>query len=856
NALDARPYAFTSVVPEKAPFKWNQFGFTLGGPVQIPKLFNGRDRLFFMSNFEGFRLRNQDQTIYNLPSAAMRTGNFSQLLPGIVIRDPLNGQPFPGNIIPANRLDSIAKGLLEFYPEPNIPGAGLTQNYLALQNKTTDKNQFTQRIDFVESQKSFWFGRFSWTDELVVEPALRDNGNITETNVKQGMVSNTRTFSPSFVNEFRFGTTKFFNNLAQELQYERNVHKELGIGLFDPPPISWGLPSVGIAGFSGFGAGASVPFVGDNYIFQFINNVSIIRGSHSMKFGGEFRHDRYNMIGTQESRGTFTINQPRTGYGFADYMLGMVNQTRSAGDLARGNYRANSQAYFFQDTWRVRQNLTLDLGLRYEFTPPWFDARGELMNIWFPEGYGSNPSLQPCFVRIGSGDLYENVATRFDPNICVVRDGRLGDRLVASDKTNWAPRIGVAWSPTSKMTVRTGFGMFYVQDTTNPVFDMSRNIQGRIASVGENLTFRSPYSGGSSNPCGVQMPPQVCVSTPQGLSNQYDRRTPYIEQYLLNIQYQLTSGTAFEAGYFGNQGHRLQRFITLNQPRPAATGSIPSRSISPQLGNIQHVGSVAHSNYHSMSGKVTHRMSSGLTALFSYTWSKSIDNGSGLRTLGTDALKPQSGDCVTPACGERGLSVFDVRHRMVSSFLYDLPVGTGRRFMNQGGVLNAILGGWQLGGIVRANTGFPLTVLSGVDQSRTGHGYDRPNAVAGVNPELPEDQRSAARYFNIGAFQMNALGTYGNLSRATLTGPGVFGLDFSTLKNFNFGEGKYVQFRWEAFNALNHPVFADPNTSMAQSNWNVAGLNRIPTSGVFGSINDTRATIPMRKMQFALKIVF
>ena len=351
----------------------------------------------------------------------------------MTIRDPLTGQPFPGNQIPRNRLDPIAIKLLEWYPEPNIPGAGLSRNYLALQHHVTDKDQFTQRIDFVESSKSFWFGRFSWTDEYVLAPNLKDNGQVVETNVKQVMVSNTRTLSPSVVNEFRFGATKFYNNLAQELQYKRNVHQEVGLGLFIPPPISWGLPSMTISGFSGFGDNPSLPFTGDNSVFQFIDNVSWIRGNHSMRMGAEIRRDDYNMIGTQEIRGSLNIDRPVTGYSFADYMLGMISGTRSAGALGEGWYRATSQAYFIQDTWRMRPSVTLDLGLRYEYTPPWLDVKGEMMNIWVPPGFGT-PSQQgkPCFIRVGSGDPYEGVATRFDPAICVARDGRLGDRLIAS----------------------------------------------------------------------------------------------------------------------------------------------------------------------------------------------------------------------------------------------------------------------------------------------------------------------------------------------------------------------------------------------------------------------------------------
>ena len=851
DAFDAAPYQFTAVKPQTSPFKWNQYGFTLGGPVQIPGLFNGANKLFFMTNFEGFRLRNQQEAVFSTPSVAMRNGDFSGA--GVTIVDPLTRQPFPGNQIPRNRLDPIAVRLLEWYPEPNIPGAGLSRNYLALQHHVTDKDQFTQRIDFVESSKSFWFGRYSWTDEFVLAPNLKDNGQVVETNVKQAMVSNTRTLSPSLVNEFRFGATKFYNNLAQQLQYKRNVHEEVGLGLFIPPPVGWGLPNMTISGFSGFGDNPSLPFTGNNYVFQFIDNVSWIKGNHSMRMGAEVRNDHYNMIGTQEIRGSLNVDRPVTGYSFADYMLGMISGTRSAGALGEGWYRAISQAYFVQDTWRMRPNVTLDLGLRYEYTPPWTDVKGEMMNIWIPPGFGT-PSQQgkPCFIRVGSGDPYEGVATRFDPAICVARDGRMGDRLIKPDKTNFAPRVGVVWSPSQKMTVRTGYGIFYAQDSTNPVFDMSRNIQGRITAQSSTLTLAQPYDGGATNPCGVKMPPQVCVTAPQVLGNEYDRRTPWVEQYLVNVQREIGASTAVEIGYFGSRGHHLQRFISLNQPVPGTSLPILARAPAPELGNWQLIAGVGHSIYNGLAMKVTRRMASGFSGLVSYTFSKSMDNGSGLRSPG-EQLKPQQGDCWE--C-EYGRSVFDVRHRFTTSFLYELPFGTGRKYLSRGGVLDVLAGGWQLGGMLRASSGFPLTVTSGVDRSNTAHGYDRPSAVPGVSVKL--DDPSPSAWFNVSAFQMPAFGTFGNLGRATLTGPGVFTIDFSALKNFSFSSSKYIQLRIEAFNLLNTPNFADPNTNLAQSNWNAAGNNGIPTagSGAFGTINSIRGTVPMRQLQFALKFVF
>jgi hypothetical protein len=841
NKVDARPFGFTRTVPVSAPFKWNQYGFTLSGPVQIPRIVNGRNRLFFMANFEGFRLRNQTQVIYSTPPGAMRNGDFSQApLPQIL--DPFSNTPFPNKQIPSTRFSTAAVGLLEFYPVPDIPGTGLANNYLSLQNNVSDKDQFTQRIDFVESAKSNWFGRYSWQDDGQVQPALKLNGHTLGVTAKQAMLSNARILSPNVVNEFRFGYNGLYNNYGNELQFKRDPIKEFGIGLIDPAPVAWGTPGVSVLGFSGFGDDVNGPFVIWDHTFQWIDNVSWTRGKHTLRIGAEVRRDRFNQTGNQNARGVLTIDNPATGYGFADYMLGLVTRTQDAGSLAISQFRATSQAYYVADTWKLRPNLTVDVGLRYEFWPPWNDKGGSLMNIWFPAGFATQPNLHPCYIRIGSGDFYQNMLTRFDPSICVARDGRLGDRLVQSDYRNFAPRLGIAWSPTVRWTVRAGAGIFDVQDSGNPRFDMSRNIQGRITSTADiqthNLTFENPFTGGSANVCRVPVPPFVCVTAPQGLANDPYRRTPYVIQYMLNFQRQLTASTVSEFGYLGSQGHRLERLISYNLPQPAATGSVTARSPAPEFGNIQYLAGVVNSNYHSLSAKLTRRMSSGVTFLTGYTWSKSIDDGSGIRVLGSDPLKPQDGTCVS--C-ERGLSIFDTRHRLVTSVLYAVPFGKGRKYLAHG-IAGSLVGGWELSGIWTVSTGFPLSILSGKDQSNTGHGYDKPNAVPGASINLDASQRSTDRWFNTSAVVLQPLGTYGNLGRNIVTSPGIFNVDFSTLKNFMFTERKYLQFRFETFNFLNHPNFGDPNTGL--------------TSGGFGSINSTRGGIAMRQLQFSLKVVF
>jgi hypothetical protein len=854
SKLDARPYAFTNVVPEKNPFKWNQYGFTLGGPVQIPKRFDGKNRLFFMSNYEGFRLRNQTQTVYSTAPAAMRTGDFSQLLPGTLIRDPLNNnQPFPGNIIPKARLDPIALGLLEFFPQPNVAGAGLVNNYLALDRNITDKDQFSQRLDFVENGRSSWFGRYSWQDERVVQPLLKLNGTNLLVNVKQAMFSNIRILSPNVVNEFRFGYNGFFNSNGRELAYKRDVVNELGIPLLsDPPPAAWGIPLINISGFSTFGDQTDGPYVTNDHTFQWIDGVSWTRGAHAIKLGGEIRRDRFNQAGNQFVRGSFILQGQATGYAFADYMLGYTQRDENSAGLAVTQFRATSQAYYANDSWKVRPNLTVEMGLRYEFTPSWADRGDSLINADVPY-IDTTPNVpldrHPTLIRIGSGGFYDNSLVLFDPSVRVARDGRLGDRLVASDYKNFAPRLGIAWSPSAKWTVRAGAGIFYVQDQGNPRFDMGRTIAGRKRDIAtrNELTFERPFLSSGTNPCNVPSPPFVCVSTPQIFANMHQRRTPYIETYELNIQRQLTRDTVAEIGYLGTQGHQLERLYYLNQPVPGVT-PVDRRAPYPELGIIQEVGNVIDSNYNSFTAKLTRRLSGGLTLLAGYTLSKSIDDGSGLRVIGTDGVHPQDSRCLR--C-ERSLSIFDARQRFVTSVLYDLPVGKGRKYLNRG-IASSIIGGWEFSSIVTASTGFPENIQDGLDRSNTAVGNDRPNAT-GISPKLAHPSPDA--WFNIQAFALQPLGTFGNVGRDVLTGPGIVSWDFSTLKNFNLTERSYLQFRFEAFNAANHPVWGDPGVLLSANQFTSAGVP-IPGTGSFGQITTTRNGIDMRQLQFSLKLIF
>jgi hypothetical protein len=819
-----------------------------------------------MSNFEGYNDRKQFQTPFSVPSVAMRNGNFSELLASLgainpqtgqragIIVDPRtcvvtgtarNCQPFPGNIIPADRLHSISKKLLEFYPEPNSNTSSLSNNYLSLQDRVIDKYQYTERADFTQSSHSVWMGRYSYGKEAQVTPALKLNGTKLDTRVHQVAAGNTLTLGSSIVNEFRFGYNRFYNNFGRELAYVRNVTKELGIpGIMDLDPAAWGIPSIPITGFSAFGDNTEGPYTNTNHAFEFNDNLSWIRGRHSLKFGGSLRYDMYNQVGNQFARGNFQFQNIATGYAFADFMLGYTQQDESAVALAVTKFRALSQAYYLADTWKFKSNMTFDLGLRYEYTPPWFDANGTLMNASLPchdtTPNVANLACHPTLVRIGSGDVYEGTVLRFAPNIQVARDGRLGDRLISDDKLNFAPRIGWAYTPTDKWSLRSGIGVFYLQDTGNPRFDMARNLSGRRRDntllLTPDLTWDVPFRGvGTANDCGVA-PPLVCLTNVYVLGNMPDRKTPYMWQYLFNVQRELGAQMALEVGYLGSHSYRLERMFDWNETTPSAQNTpVQSRKPYPEFTKVQEIGNVAEARYNSLAVKLTRRMNKGLSLLAGYTLSKSTDNGSGIRTLNGDTLFPQNSFCFD--C-EWGPSVFDVRHRIVASVIYELPFGGGKPFLDTGAGA-AILGGWQLSTIISKSSGFPRTAYTGTDRSNTGAGFDRPNAVG--DPDLPGDQQTSARFFNTDAFALQPVGTFGSAGRNTFTGPGISRVDASIIRNFRFGQSsKSFQFRLEAFNVLNNPIWNDPDTTL--------------TSATYGQITSTRT--PMRELQLGFKFIF
>jgi hypothetical protein len=850
SSVDATNYSFTAVHPPTSELRQNQFGFTLGGPILIPKIFNGKNRLFFMANYEGLRENQGVNQVGTVPSVAQRSGDFSGI--ANTLFDPatralqsngsLTAAPFPGNTIPQSRFDPISVKLLNYYPTPNVPGAGLANNYQSVPAQTSTADQFTIRIDFIERSSSTWFGRYSYSNENGVTPSVFPAlGLKLESYPKQATLSNIRTITPTIVNEFRFGYNHFDN---YNLNANANIFNGVGLlggfpGVAVPTPLLYGIPGISMSGLSGFGDNTSLPFIIFDNTFQATDSLSLVRGKHSFRFGAEIRRDQFNSEGNSYVRGGFTFtgfatqnpaSTPRTGTSFADYLLGTIGQTDEALGLAIAQLRATSQAYFVDDSWKLRPNLTISLGLRYEYFPPFIDKHDGIANVLLP---GAGSTAQPTFVRPGTGDFYANTAVPFlfGGGIQVARSNSLmGQSLIKPDKNNFAPRVGIAYSPGRNWSIRVAGGVFYAYEMANIAFDMGRNLAGRRSTVTDpsfpNLTYAAPYGGGGGS---------YAVTTPFVLAEGYNLPTPYVMQYLVNVQRQLTNNLVLEVGYMGNLGRKLQRLIDMNEPMPGP-GNVQARRPWPAYGVIQNNEPWVSSEYNSLSVKLQQRLSHGLTAVEGYTWSRALDTGSSVRSHTSDSLFPQNPYDLND---ERGMSTFNVSHRSITSLLYELPFGKGRKWLNAGGVTNAVLGGWQLGTIVTIQSGFPMTIFSGQDIANDGEApYQRPNSIGPQN--LPRGQRTPQRWFNTANFVTPPLYTWGTVGRNTVIAPGIVNLDLSVMKEFPIHEQQRFQLRFESFNGLNHPNWGTPNSTL--------------TSPAFGTISSTQTS--MRVLQVALKFIF
>jgi Carboxypeptidase regulatory-like domain len=861
DAADAKPYAFTSARPKKSPFKWNDFGYELDGPVRIPKLFNGKDKLFFMSNYEALRRRQTSQATFSVPTAKMFAGDFSELLPGTMIYDPTTQQPFAGNIIPTKRLDPISLKLLNYYNSATLPG--LTNNYVQNNSAPLNRDGFVLRLDFIESSKSQWAGRYNWGDENQSTQGINRAGSKIVTNYEQYTGSNTRTISPNLVNDARFGYSRFFNSLGTLSAFSNNVVAEIGIPGQNPgDPVTWGIPNVGFSGtgFTAIGDANDGPFANDNNTLQFVDKVSWLRGKHSLAFGFEYNRQNYNQIGNQFSRGLFSFQANATrspqgtgGHAFAEFLLGDIFTSTNAVAIADAKFQRNVYHAFIDDTWKVTPKLTLSLGLRYEQTPPFTNTLGNYFTVKIPkiEFIANAPQADwPFFVRQGDGctDPYQGLNIRWT-NTQAVCGGGLNNNLLETKYKNFAPRIGIAYNFDDKTVIRAGFGIFFMQDIGNAMyFDLARNIAARVtlnSNIGTpTLFWNNAIPGG--NGAIAQVPP------PYAFTASYNHATSYTMQYLLNVQRQFGNDWVVEAGYLGSVSRHLYGFQNINQAVPGTSGSIASRVPFPNYGVIQLVADGFNGNYHAGSVKVTRRYSNGMNLITSYTWSKSLDNSSGIRNQGFDTLFPQDNRCLR--C-EYALSAFDTRHRFVLGGVYELPVGKGKPLDIQNAFANAFAGGWQLSANITIQSGVPQTLgIGGADNAGTGNqGTDRPS-YTGVGNGYAAN-RTPSRWYDPASFAVAPAGTFGSVGRNTLITPHFQSIDLALAKRFAmpYSERHNLQVRLEAFNVFNHPSWGAPNGNILAG----AAFSGAPSNAAhqgFGVISST--ALPMRQLQLGLKYSF
>jgi hypothetical protein len=799
SRMDAKPY-FQPAGDSKPGFNQNQFGATTGGRII-------KDRTFFFGSWQSSRESNGAPQVGSVPTPAMRTGIFSK-----AVKDPAGSTNFPNNTIPASRWDPLVPKLLALYPLPNLPGE--TRNFFYNPKERINSDAYNVRIDHRIGSKDFVFGRISqnYGDNRVPttlpEPA-NQQGQATPSG-RSWMLSESHTLSPTVVNEFRFGF--IFTHVQQDIDTPR-MFDEYGIkGALNEPKIK-GLPQININSMSGLGTqgtgnspiaatgSGNFPSEKSGKIYQLLDNLSWVKGRHTVKFGVDLNRVTMFVYATNAARPTFAFNGTYTGVGLGDFLLGYVQNINTSANQQLDTIQQSIYHSYVQDDWKITKRLTMNIGLRYEITTPFIEEHDKQSNLVLDQG--------PCYLQI----------------IQVADAGRcgVGRSLTHTDWNNLAPRMGLAYQASAKTVVRSGFGVFYGRDEdvginrrlpNNPPWVNASTFTGTQTTPAALLKDGIPssaLSGGGGNTDVNSFP--------------FDMRTPYVIQWNLNVQREVPGGFVAQAGYTGSEAHKLVQTINVNQAYPGTT-NVNTRRPYQGFSNIQFYSPLGNSNYHALLGKLERRFSKGLGMLASYTYGHSIDDGKSQN----DQNDPVPQD-MHNISANRGSSNFDVRHRFVLSGLYQPPFGKGR------GPLAMLVRDWQISGVWSAQTGQPFTVTLNVDPTASG-ATAHPDRLR--DGSLPGDQRSVSRWFDTTAFVAPSCPCFGNSGRGILRSPAFANIDISVVREFHFTERMRLQVRSEAFNLFNHPNLGLPATAIGS-----AGV------GVIGSVVNNE-----RQIQMALKLYF
>ena len=744
RSLDARNF-FDGA--EKPQFVRNQFGVAAGGPVKP-------GRTFFFANFSTLAERRGLSKLAAVPTVGERAGNIA----GTVV-DPFTRAPFPGNRIPASRINAVAPRILDLFPLPTYSGAG--GNYLGQPVLRESLPQGSGRIDHRFSSRDSLTLRYSYGDQDLFEPFVQETttvpgfGNFVRNTAHSALAEYGHTFSPRVIHSLRLGFTRSYREALQE-----NNRTDAG-ALWSVPwlnvrPRDFGFPALNIAGYSTVGDATQLPIERHTNTYQFSDALSFFRGGHLWKFGVDVRHQQANAILDYFARGSLSFSGALSGSGIGDLLLGLPSFALQAQFDNPQTMRTTQFGYYAQDDWKVLRRLTLSIGLRYEYDSPVTDPH-DRMSTFDP--------VTSRIVRVGTNGVSRS-ATH-------------------PDRNNFAPRVGIAWSVNDRLTVRVGYGIYY--DAGMFVINSSQyfnppffNVMVFFPSATSLLSLNNPFP--STN--GVTPAPSPNAVSP-------DARTSYLQHWSFSVQHSVDAWTSVQIAYAGSKGTDLIRSRDLNQPRPAA-GDIPSRRPVQTLGSIFFIETSGNSNYNSLQASLDRRFARGFSVLAAYTWGKSIDDTSAFLGTKTDKNFPQNS---MNYAAERARSSFDIRQRFSVAWVYKVPM-----FRNT-----------ELRGIVTAQSGQPMTPVIRFDNSNTGNaggtfGLDRPNLLH--SPRV--DAGSAERWFDTSAFSVAPRFQFGNAGRNVVTGPGLVSVDASLVRTFRVRDRITLSLHAEAFNLMNRTQLDEP----------------------------------------------
>jgi len=877
EGLDANSWSRnSSPLPEQnskpAPFTYHQFGYDVGGPVFVPGKFNtNRDKLFFFWAQEWIRYDREETNTRTVPTAAMRTGDFSELLnPGnpffgraVIIRDPVTGQPFPGNVIPSNRISPNGVALLNTYPLPTPGFQRGSNNWIGTSPNPRRTRKDTLRLDFVPNSQntiSFRGSQFRWT----AIDAFRGDFPLARTDWSRpndtASLSWTSTISSTLINEATFGWSRdrvFIEVFRGTDLFQRSKYGINYPYVFPGKEIEDKIPTVTVSGFSTIDGGP-YPAYSAGPIWTFSDNVTHIRGRHTLKAGvfveysGEDDFDQINVLAqpgdTNNQNGRFEFTDGRTGgtgLAVANTALGLFTNYGEIGKRSRTDWRALAIDVFVQDSWKLRDDLTMEGGLRYVYWPPW---HAKLNNIAMFDPAFYDPSRAAVIDRstgaITGGDRFNGIVLPADgfpseANGVIEAAGNpdyqrlfhgLPRGFSQTHKAVFEPRLGIAYRINDKTVIRLGGGIFHTRVTLNDSTLLGGNPPIQF-KVGVTNGVADQPTGGTRRDFPLVMTMQDPV---------FKHPTAY--NWSGSFQRQLPFDIAADVTYVGRMGLHLQRERNINQLQPGTIQANPGvnpNALRPYTGfaTIRLSENAGRSIYHGLQLNLEKRFRGGLGFGVAYTLSRLRDNADDKRDILFNAFDDS---------GYWGPSDNDRTHLFNIHYVYELPF-----WRNQDTLLKKVLGGWQVSGVTYFQSGRPIPIWRGDDIAGVGDTTAQPWDLVG-DPNVSSPQFSQGRnvdqnfWFNPQAFAKPAPGTFGNAGRNPVRGPGFQSWDIALFKNIPLGGTKRVQIRAEFFNFPNHPNLGDPN--LANS-----GVSTDPASADFGRVLSKTGE---RNVQLGLKFMF